>query len=204
MKSSDGNNVFDGTETSTQTAIVERIAPPDHSGPVLRAQQIAQLRPAKRIALPPEKALERQVKLGLRRPAIKFAARLVTGTMKALCDGIPLVHFHPYRPWQTPFSCDFFLGSTYDGNPNEKEHAHPGQEELFFVVEGVLRVDCSYGLDTAVYLLRHGDCLLVKRGVWHKIGWTKPGWAWVVKSPNNLPPSEMKIVRYTHESGNNF
>src|SRR5258706_15325390 len=83
----------------------------------------------------PSDALALHVQSSLRDPAIVFPARMVEQTMRQLRTGIPLVHVAPYREFQVPYALAFFLGATYDGNPNEEEHLHPAQAELYIPVK---------------------------------------------------------------------
>jgi len=143
----------------------------------------------------PSRTLARHVQMSLSHPAIVFPASLVQQTMDQLKTGIPLIHVAPYQEFQVPYSLDFFLGATYHGNPNETEHLHPAQAELYIPVKGTLQVKCSYGLNSAEYLVQAGDVLLVPPGRWHFVHWAEPGWCWVVKGPNNLTGDAAKVIR---------
>src|SRR5438445_11567368 len=73
-------------------------------------------------------------------PAIPFSASLVLDTMIEQKNGIPLIHQAPWHPFQVPYSGPVFFGAPFDGNPNETEHIHPAQWELYFTVKVRFRV----------------------------------------------------------------
>ncbi len=140
--------------------------------------------------------LAQKVQSQVNRPAVLFPEQLIRETMRERQEGIPLIHVAPWHDFQLPYALDFFFGATYHGNPNEVEHLHPAQGELYFCIEGNIRVACSRGNEESTeYTVHPGDVLLVPPGTWHLVKWDSPGWAYVVKGPNHLIGDAAKITR---------
>ena len=136
----------------------------------------------------------------LTHPAIVFPGILIHETMKELQSGIPIIHQAPWHEFQVPYALGFFLGATYDGNPNEVWHIHPAQAELYVPVKGLLQVECSFGRSFDKYLVSPADALLIPPGRWHFARWVEPGWCWVVKAPNDLQGDAAKLVKNLQRS----